>query len=100
MNPQHNLKAFCKSKGITNAQIADKLGVSQSAVNQFLNGRNSATMDTITRYLRAISDISGVSEYDMVGKVLYPGIYQDQSTPLTVGKAVEILETAYAAPKQ
>ena len=44
-----NLETFIKAKGLTQAEFADALGVSQATVSKIIDGAQNATADIITR---------------------------------------------------
>ncbi len=43
-----------ESRGVTQSDLAEALGVTQSAVSQFLSGAHGATVDRLVVYLRAL----------------------------------------------
>ncbi len=54
-----NLRIFRKTKGLTQAQLAQRLGIATPQLTQIENGRNSPTLDTVERIANAL-DITPV----------------------------------------
>ena len=43
-----------KAKGMTQKEVGDKLGVSESAVNRYENGKVNASLDTLQKLVNVI----------------------------------------------
>ncbi|WP_020599874.1 helix-turn-helix domain-containing protein [Spirosoma panaciterrae] len=43
-----------KAKGLTQKELGEKLGVSESTVNQYESGKQNLTVDTITKIAEAL----------------------------------------------
>lgn len=67
MNIGENIKNIRKEKGLTQAELGEKLSVSQQMIGQYENGKNSPQMDTLKKIAMALEvnivDLMGISDY-------------------------------------
>ena len=61
-NIGENIKTIRKTKGLTQKQLGQLLGVSQAAIGQFESGKSNLTIDTIKKIAEALE----VSEYELM----------------------------------
>ena len=61
-NIGENIKTIRKTKGLTQKQLGQLLGVSQAAIGQFKSGKSNLTIDTIKK----IADALGVTEWHIM----------------------------------
>ena len=54
MNIGENIKNIRKEKGLTQAELGEKLSVSQQMIGQYENGKNSPQMDTLKKIATAL----------------------------------------------
>ena len=63
-NLQHNLGYFLSRKGLSQKDFAEKLGVSQSAVTNWIRGNNSPDIELVSN----ICDVLNISVLDLMNK--------------------------------
>ena len=59
-----NIKKFRKQKKMTQKELGNKLGISQSAINQFENNKTAPKLSTIVK----IADARNVLPHDLIDK--------------------------------
>ncbi|MGS2805350.1 helix-turn-helix domain-containing protein [Nocardia sp. MW-W600-9] len=57
------LRAIRQRRGMSLADVADRMGVDQSAVSRFESGGTNPTMSTIRRYAKAVMGVFRVQTY-------------------------------------
>ncbi|AUS95410.1 hypothetical protein CDQ84_19100 [Clostridium thermosuccinogenes] len=62
-NVKRNLGYYLSLRGISQKELADKLNVSQSAVTNWIKGKNSPDIETVAE----ICDILSISVVDLFG---------------------------------
>lgn len=68
VNIGHNIKQIRKSKGLTQKELGELLGMSQAAIGQFESKKSNLKTDTIEKIASALSvspaDIVGIEQSD------------------------------------
>ena len=52
------VKLIMEHNELTSGEFADKTGIQQSTLSHFINGRNKASLDVVTKIHQAFSDVS------------------------------------------
>lgn len=76
---KNNIKEVLKEKGITQKELADKIGMTEVGVSKAINSGTSLV--TIEKISRAI----GVSREKLIGHNVFVAKYGSEKTPLTLG---------------
>ena len=58
MNINDRVKALMDHETLTSSEFADKAGIQQSTFSHFINGRNKASLDVVTKIHQAFEDVS------------------------------------------
>lgn len=66
-----NAKDFLTSKGITQEQVAKKLGCTRSNVSIWFSGKQAPSVDNVTRITEALNELGANTTYEEVFKVLW-----------------------------
>lgn len=63
-NVLRNLGDLAEQHGVTQEQIAEKVGVRQPTVSQVFSARFHPTLDNVFKYLNAVNELAG-TEYNL-----------------------------------
>lgn len=66
-----NAKDFLASKGITQEQLAQKLGCTRSNVSVWFSGKSAPSVDNVTRITDALNELGANTTYDEVFNALW-----------------------------
>ena len=66
-----NAKDFLTSKGITQEQVAKKLGCTRANVSIWFSGKSAPSVDNVTRITEALNELGANTTYEEVFKVLW-----------------------------
>jgi transcriptional regulator with XRE-family HTH domain len=94
MTPATLIRDSRKSAGLTQQQLADRLGVDQSVVARLERGKSSPTVGTMERVLRAAG-----FELELAARPVKPSLDESlirQQLELSPGERVASLERMYA----
>lgn len=76
---KNNIKEMLKSKGITQKEMAERIGMSEVGLSKAING--SASMDTIIK----VANILGVERDSLIDNSILKAKYGSDKTPLKLG---------------
>ena len=111
-NFQRNLKALMEQRGLTDGQLAEKIGMRQPQLNRYKNGHQEPGMETLEK----LCAVFGVGPADLLGKTV-PKASAPPTQPVererleaisllltadpgTVDNALFLLRSASLPPKQ
>lgn len=78
-----NIKEIRKSKGMTQKQLGDLLGVTQAAIGQFENDKSNLTIETVNKIAAALNiDPYSLYSFEMASEVLTKDINNQEENTL------------------
>jgi transcriptional regulator with XRE-family HTH domain len=84
------VKEICKEKGITIAEVANRMGIHAPALSRIINGSNTTT-ETLERIANAL-DVSVVDLFERKKEVSLLIKYKGETKELTENDLIEIFK--------